>query len=453
MKKIISIFSVAFLGLLAGCDTTADLDGGVDQRVTAVINGYYETLAGAENGWIADVMTDEGSYRFHMAFTAGNDVTMYTDNVYFPELNGKPKTSSYNIRSLQRPVISFDTYNYIHIICDPDDGISGGSGNQGLNSDFEFEVDSLGQGDIFYLTGRKNRVEAQMRPATAEEVEKIKAGGLMNAIDNINNYHPEEFCNIMIGDMKVDVRFASRSVTLIWMDAADQVKMASGNIRMELNYDFEMFKPLEVEGKPVTGFVWDDATKTYNAVVDGSPVPVGVSSEAYVPLYEAIGENKTYRTMVSLLSMYPSVLASENYIGYTINQDSEHILAGLGMGSGVNQIEIEFTTEEEALEGEKDRMLLTVIFAGGYAATYTYYITYDTTDPSLFRVNKMTQENDGAGNAAFLTNNGLSTFPNFLVGKNLKLDWSTIKFGAYFMGQIEVVGGTTPAVYYGALLE
>lgn len=452
MKKIINIFSLACLGLLAGCETTADLDGGVDERVTAVINGYYETLAGAENGWITDVMTNEGSYRFYMDFTSDNQVTMYTDNIYYPELNGKPKTSTFNIRSLQRPVIAFDTYNYIHIINDPDDGTSGGSGNQGLQSDFEFEVDSLSNG-IFYLTGRKNRVEARMRPATAEEVVSVKEGGLQDAIENINTYHSEEFCYIMVGENKVDVRFASRSVTLIYMDQAQNVRMIAGNIRTELNYDFELFKPMTVEGKVITGFKWDDATETYNAIIDGSPVAVGISSEASVPLYEAIGEKKTYRTMVSLLAMYPSLSPSENYIGYAINQDNERILAGFNVGSGLNQVEIEFTVEEEAKEGEKDRMLLTIVFGGGYAATYTYYLTYDANDPSLFRVNKMTQENDGAGNAGVLSGAGVTALSNFWVGKNFKLDWSTLKFGAYFMGQIEVVGGNTPAVYYGALLE
>lgn len=161
MKKIISILSVAFLAFSTGCEETATLDGGVDQRITAVINKYMETLSGAENGWFTDVMTNKGNYRFYMDFTADNYVTMYTDNLaYKDEYYTKSERSTYNIRSLERPVLSFDTYTLIHLINDPDDGISGGTDNKGLETDFEFEIDSLGKDGIFYMTGRINRVVA-----------------------------------------------------------------------------------------------------------------------------------------------------------------------------------------------------------------------------------------------------------------------------------------------------
>lgn len=169
MKKLSSILlSLCAVVFLAGCEEKViTMDGSADARVDAMIKSYIDELASAEHGWIADVMTDEGYYRFYMTFTDDNKVTMYTDNINYPSLNGVPKTSTFNIRSLQRPTLSFDTYSYLTIINDPDNNISGGSGNMGLGTDFEFEIDSYADG-VFSLTGRVNRVDASLRKATAE---------------------------------------------------------------------------------------------------------------------------------------------------------------------------------------------------------------------------------------------------------------------------------------------
>ena len=130
LKYIFAGISLMFM--LSSCEKEViiDLEDSVNVKVQQTIDSYISTLAGAPNGWLVDVMTSDGYYQFFMEFTDDNFVTMYTDNINHPDLNAVPKKSTYNIRSLQRITLAFDTYSYLAIINDPDNSICGGSGNQ-----------------------------------------------------------------------------------------------------------------------------------------------------------------------------------------------------------------------------------------------------------------------------------------------------------------------------------
>ena len=128
--------------------------------------------------------------------------------------------------------------------------------------------------------------------------------------------------------------------------------------------------------------------------------------------------------------------------------DDANLVRGLEVSEyeGLMQAVVSFTTKKEP----NDRMLMKIVFGGGYQAVFTFYLTWDATDSTKFTVGQMTLENDPYGNADFLQRNGLIQFPSYFRGKTFQLKWSKMAFGSYLMGQIEQVGGT--CIYYGALL-
>ena len=128
-KHLYRIFLLPVVLLAATACNDNDYEttmGDVDQRLDEAISSYYGELSAAENGWIANIPTSKGIYRFWMDFTDDNRVTMYTDNLMYPDFRTTPDESSYRIQGLQRPTLIFDTYSYLAIINDPNSDISGG---------------------------------------------------------------------------------------------------------------------------------------------------------------------------------------------------------------------------------------------------------------------------------------------------------------------------------------
>src|SRR5258708_13817570 len=57
-----------------------------------------------------------------MQFTDSSHVLMLSD--FDTSMAAAPKTSGYRVKELTRPALIFDTYNYLHVPCDPDPNIS-----------------------------------------------------------------------------------------------------------------------------------------------------------------------------------------------------------------------------------------------------------------------------------------------------------------------------------------
>ena len=217
MRKYISILILlASAAVHTACnESTVTMDDSVDVRVDSAMKGYQAQLAGAEFGWFADIETSKGFYRFWMDFADNNMVTMFTDNLDYPELNGIPRTSTYMFHAYQRPVLTFDTYNYLHIISDPNDAISGGTGNLGLKTDFEFEIDEVTD-DVFTMTGRINRIKATLTRATEAEMQAVKQGQLQEALRNAPSYKQNLFCYMDVNGLTVDVKLSTRTVMFLY---------------------------------------------------------------------------------------------------------------------------------------------------------------------------------------------------------------------------------------------
>lgn len=447
MKKLSSILlSLCAVVFLAGCEEKViTMDGSADARVDAMIKSYIDELASAEHGWIADVMTDEGYYRFYMTFTDDNKVTMYTDNINYPSLNGVPKTSTFNIRSLQRPTLSFDTYSYLTIINDPDNNISGGSGNMGLGTDFEFEIDSYADG-VFSLTGRVNRVDASLRKATAEEETSIKAGGLMSVLVDVITYKQGLNCHFPVGDAQVNVLFNGRSNTFFYEDESGNVTETTCFAQIEQNKNVDLVEPVVIGGKTITGFAWKADTQSYSAIVDGAEVAVEDQVDPIFPLHQMLGPGKLYTVMQTVLQMFPSTEQADNQFGYHMMSAYQFLTTRFGMP--LNVVQLEFTTSESG-----QPRLIMAWQVGRFMGYYTYYLTFNE-EEDQFTITKMTFEDDSIGNGQVFYQGAAKTFADFWVGKTFKIEWTPVTFGSYVMGQLSLVDdGGMPAEWYGALFS
>ena len=205
MKRIIYLLIPVLIALtVLSCKRDYDDDymGNVDERLNATLTAYQNELTSAEHGWMANISTSEGIYRFWMKFYVnngevmndlkGNRVTMITDNMNYDYsgVNGGtavPGTSSFRLKALQRPTLIFDTYSYLAVLCDPDDSVSHGSGNQGLQTDFEYEIASY-EDSVFTLRGRTHRANATLVKATAEEERAASQAGMVRSIEALSRF-------------------------------------------------------------------------------------------------------------------------------------------------------------------------------------------------------------------------------------------------------------------------
>lgn len=445
-KHLYHIFLLPVVLLAATACNDNDYEttmGDVDQRLDEAISSYYGELSAAENGWIANIPTSKGIYRFWMDFTDDNRVTMYTDNLMYPDFRTTPDESSYRIQGLQRPTLIFDTYSYLAIINDPNSDISGGSAedNQGLETDFEFEIASF-DGDTFSLLGRRNRVEATLTRASAEEKNLVQQGALMQVQEDLQQFiNRDGYCYVALGSGKVAVDFDLRSVTLSYVQGTNTVISATASSYVDLKHNIVLQEPLVMQGSIISGFLWNDATQSYTAV-SSQQIPVQRQDEAIIGLDAMLGAGSGYKysALAVRLSMYGGDTSCE--IAQQLVNFGKEISTVFRMTLG--DIYMRFGE----LEG-RPYIDMEVEF-GLYQAVFTFDILENPNGTTkLLRYNT---DYDPVGNSQTLLDNGCGQkLCDYLTGKTFRKTWLKQSFGTYRMGAL--TDTKDPANYMpGALL-
>lgn len=308
-KTLLYILAITTLG--AGCRKTYNdtIQGQTpDQRVAAAMAAYQKKLTSAPYGWIFIESTTGTAYNqgvsqagpkiilsYYMSFTDSNQVTMLSD--FDISMAAAPKTSTYRVKSLQRPALIFDTYSYLHVPCDPDPNISHSPYGYGYGwgTDFEYSfADSVTAdkiGDTIQLIGNLNSAKGMLIKATQAQRDAWNAGNVQSlmagagALNNILEY----FKVFSLGSASYEIRLdaVNRTVTFTWVDG-------SGNIQTTtVNYYITgsgiVFSPALVNGnQKITGIDninWNGSTLTITiggqqAVVTGSAHPVKADLDA-----------------------------------------------------------------------------------------------------------------------------------------------------------------------------
>ena len=307
MKKI---YMYICLGLFAmtGCDRMEEnvFSETPDERLEQTLNEYDELLHSSPNGWLLSIETGvKGGYRFWMNFNENKRVTMLSDLDYdLPtdiQTSVQPKESSYMLKGLLAPSLIFDTYNYLHMLSDPEKAVNGASANgTGLEGDFEFSLIKADNGRI-YLRGNFNGCTAFLDPATPKEVECITEGSLKNVYGHLGKYLEEtKFPAITIGDTKLSAKPNARKTEFAYMNEEDEIiSMAVGSY-MDLkaetgeksNSDIYFFEPIEILGETFSEMIWDEAAGNYVLTSKGKEFPVVDNKVPAYPL--KFGLNQTF---------------------------------------------------------------------------------------------------------------------------------------------------------------
>jgi len=278
-----------------GCKKTYDDTVGgktADQRVSEVIAAYQKKLMGATYGWIFVESTTGIAYNqgvsqtgprivlaYYMQFVDSTKVLMLSD--FDTSMTATPKSSGYRVKALTRPALIFDTYNYLHVPCDPDPRISKspfGTG-YGWGTDFEYTfADSTvptDAGDTLRLVGNLNGAEGLLIKATQAQRDAYLQGktkahmvGLSNT-NNILNY----FKRLTIGGVNYELRIDAfnRTITFTWVDGSGNIK--SQTVSYYITGSGVLFSAPIVNGSQtiagIDDITWNGATSTLTVTING----------------------------------------------------------------------------------------------------------------------------------------------------------------------------------------
>ncbi|SFE06478.1 protein of unknown function [Chitinophaga sp. CF118] len=219
MSKNLLLYILLITATFSSCTRKDDFvfDQSPDERINKILAEYSSALTGSEYGWRGFVYPSgiPGTpFGFYFKFDTANRVQMFSD---FDSLSAVTvKESSYRLKALQQPSLLFDTYSYIHVLCDPDASNNGGTYGVGLYSDFEFAIDGI-YGDTIKLTGRLHGSKAVLVKATSQEAQDYyekKRNWEFNNISRFLTYFKQLTAGGSTYDMYVDKTF--RRIQFVW---------------------------------------------------------------------------------------------------------------------------------------------------------------------------------------------------------------------------------------------
>ncbi|WP_448701969.1 DUF4302 domain-containing protein [Mucilaginibacter sp. AW1-3] len=285
MKKYL-IYTALALTILSACKKTNTVAPGdlPEARVSAALALYNTTLTGSANGWKAVLFPKGGGvYLFSMKFSTTNRVSMLSD------INATTSTtaveSSYKIKQEQAPSLLFDTYNYIHLLSDPDPTVMGGNAGTGLNSDFEFYFDTI-KGDTVNLIG--NRLGSKLmliKAPTPAAYNSFVTGTAVvaNQLSQLRTY----FKRMTIGgiDCEVRVDLANKILTFNYLDSSGNLVTVVGNFYVDGATNTIVFiTPVKIGNTTVTSMTntsADAVNHLFIATINGTVVQM---RESITPL-------------------------------------------------------------------------------------------------------------------------------------------------------------------------
>ena len=288
MKRSIKyIILIAWIGFLGACDLKEDraYDEPTDTRLIRTLNEYSEALASAPNGWVLFVDSKFGVFRHYLSFDRNDRVIMLSDlSANYTLKDGTntaitPRQSSYQLKALHMPSLIFDTYSYIHMLCDPTYSVMDVPTHYALYADFEYSILSFDSG-IFTLRGMLNKTTCYLRRATKEEADAVfEKQALLNDYTRIEG-HTESI--LSINSRKVSVSFLkafhaagtanrNRFVELTW-DEEGETQSVQGHMWIELDSGagaperINLIAPISVGDAQIVSFLWNETIRAYDAV-------------------------------------------------------------------------------------------------------------------------------------------------------------------------------------------
>lgn len=297
------IFLLFILTGIFSCKKETDpvFDKSPDDRINDTLSHYHQVLTSAPYGWKALVYPAgvPGSvYGFYFSFSDANRVQMFSD--FDATSTSTVRESSWRLKALQQPCLLFDTYSYLHVLCDPDASHNGGIYGEGLGSDFEFAINGA-QGDTIWLTGRFHKSRALLIKATQQDKDNYYQHHINRAIDSVGAlltyFHRFSTAN---GQYDINVNQYLHQITFTWI-AGDSVKQTT------TGYTYTptgiTLLPAFKDGNTLIGSFdqvkWENDAITFTvngkaATISNTATPVAIDQQAAKSWYRYAVQNEKY---------------------------------------------------------------------------------------------------------------------------------------------------------------
>lgn len=415
MKKILIIGLFAVLGIQACKKDDKLVDGKrPEERITEDLEKYKKELLSSTNGWKGFLYTDAvgGGYNFYLDFKENDRVTMRAD--YDADYAGEAFESTYQIKQVMAPTLTFDTYSYLHLLTDPNPDKFGGLEGTGYGSDFEFEIREQ-KGDTLKLVGKKRNTPLTLIKATAADKAFYTSSAFPTMVDDLNDYLAANpflyFLDPKNNAQKVQITAnADVSVRTIAFNTLKEGVLSGAKVPLSFYTSGFLFgKVLNFSGTNYQSLDFNpESKKLFVNTSTGTKIEVINSSSAIIPLHELIGNsvNSLYIPGVT-----PLAGATQGFIT-ALNQVKT--VAATNFSSTISDFNFAFNT------GAKTFTVSFYLIQSGnvFQAIYTY--DYTKTAAGEFKFSGLTASG-GAGPALLATMRAamLNTFSN----DTFKLDY------------------------------
>ncbi|TCC88988.1 DUF4302 domain-containing protein [Pedobacter hiemivivus] len=296
--KILSIFCLALA--LSSCKKGSEdlmIDGKLPElRSQESLETYGKALTSASNGWAGYLFTEGGGgYGFYMDFNDQDRVNMLA------EIDAGTATdimeSTYRLKAVMGPSLIFDTYNYLHLLADPNSDVVGGTAGVGFKSDFEFEFSSL-KGDTVKLVGKKRRSDLFLVKLNAEQQDFYLKGGLKTLVSDLTTYFNANKNLYITGNAEVSkVQFSVnmalnvKKAFFTWVENG-VVKTAEAPFAYTTNGMF-FNKPLVFNNIAFKTITWDKSKNLLTATTTtGKQIDILRGDLPIIPLHILMGTDR-----------------------------------------------------------------------------------------------------------------------------------------------------------------
>ncbi len=310
MKKLIYILFTCFLFGCVKHDVDLVFDELPEARMLAR-NQELQNKLSESPGWEAFLRTSLNGtgYGFYMTFdSSSGQVTMYSD--WSTAYATTPKISTYRIIYEMNTTLTFDTYNYISIMQDPNASVNGGSSSTGLRSDIEFAY-IRSTADTIVLKGKHYSNYLYLIKASTSNATKYTNGGYATAISSFNSYFNSHSNNYVVmayngSDVKMGVTIASSSKTLSFMGKSGDSTI-SGSTSYGYAIDGVYFTDaITILGKTYIAIRYKEDGYMYIVDSEGKEYQILQNATPLLAMSDLFGYNKTYNSIYSFGTAYSS---------------------------------------------------------------------------------------------------------------------------------------------------
>ncbi len=338
MKKRITFSLMALLAVVfVRCKKesyVALFDQPAQERMGDSIKYVKNALVNAPNGWIGLLPTGlGGGYGFYMTFNNDLNVSMYADIV--DESATTASASQYRVKNDMGACLSFDTYNYITVLNDPDVNV-----RDGFRSDIDFIYDHT-SGDSLIFLGKRYRQKFSLIKATTAQKTQYVSGGYEKAIAGFRDFFvTNNNAYIQLEDgTKVSVEpnftlslLSGKRITLTALSPAGTITSATAKFAITVDQMAVLDSGVNLASMKFTKLAWKDASRMAIYTATGKEYIINNATQPIVPLYMLMGVKYSslfgnFKTInpgtttdgATILNYYYNNLNNASLLGYSFN--------------------------------------------------------------------------------------------------------------------------------------